>query len=350
MTRYPPSAAPRDRLLPHLIWEAVLAIMVVLLVIVFVIVAPTSTSGRGLQNLVEQVGSAGLIATGLAFSLRTGTPNLAVGALATAAGAIGAQLVATAQWPVLPAMAVGVVVVTIAGAVIGLITGALSMPAWVVTFGFGFIVSTAVLAVSGPVIRPVPIGSAPPGVVWFVLFLLVSLGGAFLWRVPGVRSALSASRTAGEPGRWAGWHAGLGAVAGITVSSLLAGVGGAALTLRIAASSPSSAESFTLAAVAAALLGGASVFGRRAGIAGTVLGVLIIQLVQTILVVLNVESVIAALGTGILLIVGLAAGRLLESVTNSLESRPTPPRPAPTPPPPGPAPAGGDDSPAPRTP
>jgi len=332
MTRTPASA-PHDRLLPHLIWEAVLAIIVVLLVVGFVVVAPTSAAG-GALNLIAQVGSAGLIATGLAFSLRTGAPNLAVGALATAAGAIGAQLVATAQWPVLPAMAVGVVVVTVAGAVIGLITGVLSMPAWAVTFGSGFIVTVAVLAMSGQVIRPVPIGSAPPGAVWFVLFLLVSIGGAVLWRVPAVRSAFSASRTAGEPGRWAGWRAGLGAVAGITVSSLLAGVGGVALTLRIAASSPSSAESFTLAAVAAALLGGASVFGRRAGIAGTVLGVLIVQLAQTIFVALGVESVITSLITGILLIIGLAAGRVLESVTNSLDAgtpRPAPPAQEPAP-------------------
>lgn len=318
MNPEPSSPAPPDRLVPHLIWEAVLAVIVVALLVVLLLVAPAGAFGTSLANLVQQAGYTGLIATGFAFSLRTGAPNLAVGALAVATGAIGAQLVATAQWPVIAAMAVGVVVVTIIGAVIGLVAGVLSVPAWAVTFGAGFVVIGIVLATSGPVIVPLRLGAAPPGALWFVLFLLVSLGGAFLWRVPAVRGALGGGRTDGDPGRWAGWHAGLGVLAGITVSSLLAAIGGAGFTLRLAASSPTAGDTLTLAAVAAVLLGGASIFGRRAGIAGTVLGLLVVQLVQLVLTLLNTQAAVISLVTGLLLIVGLGASRLLESVTNSM--------------------------------
>lgn len=325
MTPHPPPAPPPDRLLPHLIWEAVLAIIAILLVVAFLIVAPSHAAGGALENLIDQVGYSGLVAAGVPFSLRTGTPNLAVGALATAAAAIGAHLAGTAQWPVLAGMAVGVVVATIAGALIGLVTGLLSMPAWAVTLGAASIVTGITLSASREVFAPVRIDSAPPDALWLVLFLVVSLGGAFVWRVPGVRSALSASRTDGDPGRWAGWRAAVGAVAGLTVSSLLAALGGVAFAFHLGASEPSTAESLTLTAVAAALLGGASVFGRRAGIAGTVLAVLVVQLVRTTLTLLDVTATITYLVIGLLLVAGLAAGRLLESVTNSLGSRAVPP-------------------------
>lgn len=319
MNPEPSSPTPPDRLVPHLIWEAVLAVIVVVLLVALLVVGPGGGFGATLGTLVQQAGYGGLVASGFALSLRTGTPNLAVGALGVAAGAVGAHLVATAQWPVLVAMAVGVVVVTVIGAVIGVVAGALSVPGWAVTFGAGFVVLGVVLATSGPVLVPLRLAAPVPGAVWFVLFLLVSLGGAFLWRVPAVRTALSASRTTGDPGRWAGWPAALGAVAGITGSSLLAGLGGVGLTLRIAASSPTAGDTLTLAAVAAALLGGASVFGRRAGIAGTVLGVLVVQLVQLILTLLNTQSAVVSLVTGLLLIAGLGASRLVESVANTLK-------------------------------
>jgi len=316
--------APPDRLPVHLIWEGVLAVIVVVLLVALFAVAPGGAFGATLANVVQQAGYTGLVAAGFALSLRAGAPNLAVGALGVAAGAIGAHLVATAQWPVAAAMAVGVLAVTVIGAVIGLVAGALSVPAWAVTFGAAFVVLGTVLASSGPVLVPLRLGAPLPGAVWFVLFLLVSLGGAALWRVPAVRAL--AVRTDGDPGRWAGWRAALAVFAALTGSSLLAAIGGVGLTLRLAASSPTAGDTLTLAAVAAVLLGGTSVFGRRAGIAGTVLGVLAVELVQTLLTLLNTQAAVISLVTGLLLIAGLGVSRLLESVTNALGSPAAAPR------------------------
>jgi hypothetical protein len=94
------------------------------------------------------------------------------------------------------------------------------------------------------------------------------------WLVPGVRTTLSATRNAREPGRWAGLPAGLGALAGLTGSSLLAGAGGVSMAIYLGAGDPSSGGiNLTLTSLAAVLVGGVSVFGRRAGVLGTVLGV-----------------------------------------------------------------------------
>lgn len=339
MYRAPASPAPRDRLAPHLIWEGVLAVLVVVLLVALWFAGSTATFG----SLIASGGNLGLIAAGFALSLRTATPNLAVGPLAALAGAISAHLMATSQWPVFAAIAVGVAAVTVIGAVLGLVTGVLSVPAWAVTFGAAAALTGTVVAFSGA--KTVPLHLPPlPGAVWFALFLVVSLGGAGLWRVPGVRAALSATRADGEPGRWAGRRAGLGALTGLTVSSLLAAIGGIGITLRLSASAPTDANALTLAAVAAVLLGGTSVFGRRAGIAGTVLGVLTVQIVQLLLIVLDVPTAVSSLVIGLLLIAGLGVTRLIESISAALESR-APPGSSPAAPP-----LPIDDRPQPRTP
>jgi ribose/xylose/arabinose/galactoside ABC-type transport system permease subunit len=310
----PPSRAaspePRDRPLVHLIWEGVLLVVAVALLAVISVTTP----GRNLVNVLGQAGYVGLAATALAFSLRTGTPNLAVGPIAGLTGGITAVLM-TEDWPVPAAMAVALAVAVAIGAVLGVLVAALSVPAWAATLGAGTVLTSAFLAFSGTgsviIARH---GVDFPAVVWLGLFLVISIGGGLLWLLPRVRRTLSATRHAGEPGRWAGARAALGAVIGIAGSSLLAALAGIAELLRLQAASPVSGQFLTITALAAVLLGGVSVFGRRAGVAGTALGVMIVVMAQNLLVIHGAASYVTQLFLGAVIIVGLGVTRLLESL------------------------------------
>jgi ribose/xylose/arabinose/galactoside ABC-type transport system permease subunit len=313
-----------EALVPHLVWEGVLLVVVIVLAVVVPLVGPAFA----FSDLIARVGYLGLIASGLAFSFRTGTPNLAVGALAVSAGAIGAGLSAHSGWPALLAMLVGVIVVTVVGAVAGLLVAALSVPAWAVTIGVAVVVTAVTFSAGQGVVVPLQSVVEIPGSLWFLLFLLVSLGGAALWRVPGVRTALSASRPSADPARWAGFRAGIGALVGITVSSLLAGLGGVGYTIALRSSVPGSNDGLLWGSLAAVLIGGVSVFGRRAGIAGTVLGVVIVQIAQTVMALLGLSATWTSVVTGLLIIVGLGVSRGLESIGAGLaggRARPAPP-------------------------
>jgi ribose/xylose/arabinose/galactoside ABC-type transport system permease subunit len=185
-------------------------------------------------------------------------------------------------------MAAAVAMAAAVGFVAGLIVGGLSVPAWAVTLAVALLAQAAALGISGEQPGVLHGISSYPATLWLAVFAAVSVGRGALWLVPGVRTALSATRHAGDPGRWAGLPAGLGALAGLTGSSLLAGVGGVSLVTYLQVSDPSSGGiNLTLVALAAVLLGGVSVFGRRAGVFGTVLGVLI---AQTLVFLLNVHA------------------------------------------------------------
>jgi len=163
------------------------------------------------------------------------------------------------------------------------------------------------------------------GIAWLTVFAVVSIGGGVLWLVPGIRNTFSATRDAGEPGQWAGLRAGLGAVVGLTGSSLLAGAGGVAMaTFMLAGDPESGGVNLTFIALAAVLFGGVSVFGRRAGVFGTVLGVVI---VSTIFFLMNYHAVSpywADVPSGGLAVLGLAVSRAEESMTDALNQPPAP--------------------------
>jgi len=99
----------------------------------------------------------------------------------------------------------------------------------------------------------------------------------------------------------------------------VAGLGGVAYALRLHASPSPTGSSLTLLALATALLGGISVFGRRGGVAGVLLATLLLGSVQQILLLNGVSSWVVFLVTGIALLAGLAASRLTETLIGPSE-------------------------------
>lgn len=324
------SADGRDRLVVHLVWEGVLALITVVLVIVAILQLHNFVQGVLLQAAI--VGPA---ASGFALSVRTGTPNLAVGSAAGFTGVLSFTFITGHGWSTPVAMTTAAVLVVALGAVVGLLVVALSVPAWAATLGVGFVLDAASLALTGDRPAIVNLHAADPAALWFGVFVLVSLVGGAAWWLPGLRERLSVSRHAGEPGRWAGMRPALGAVVGIAGSNLLAALAGI-VALRFSFDSVTTGRSLTVVALAAALLGGVSVFGRRAGVTGTVLGVLIVVIMQSLLVLHGVPFWLNGLLIALVALLGLVVSRGIESLTAGLNARPRlarPPAPPVAPPP-----------------
>ena len=74
------------------------------------------------------------------------------------------------------------------------------------------------------------------------------------------------------------------------LAAILAGIGGLLYVGLIKANSLSLAVPLVLPSVAAAVIGGTSIFGGRGGYAGTIVGALILQVLATLLLVLQVPE------------------------------------------------------------
>jgi ribose transport system permease protein len=102
-------------------------------------------------------------------------------------------------------------------------------------------------------------------------------------------------------------------VAVYVLSALLAGIAGLLYVGLIKAPSLSLAEPLLLPSVAAAVIGGTSIFGGRGGYAGTIVGALILTVLTTLLTVLQMpEGARTILFGGIILAVAAAYTRITE--------------------------------------
>jgi ribose/xylose/arabinose/galactoside ABC-type transport system permease subunit len=329
---YPPPAAAaasaepaRDPLLPHLVWEGFLFLVALVLLVVLLVTAPSG--GRVVQTLLLNVAIIGLLAAGLAFSLRTATPNLAAGSLSAAAGLVFVTL--GRHSGELVALVVAVLVAMLVGAVLGGLAGGLSVPGWAVTFGGGLAVQGVLLVATKGQLEAMGHLVQPSAGLWFAFFLLVSVGGGVLWLVPRVRGPLSANRRSGDPGRWGGVAALLAALVGLGVSSLLAGLSGVLQAERLASASVADGTTTLSIAFGAVLLGGVSVFGRRAGVAGTFLGVMILATVQTLMTLHAIQSGYFFIVAAVAIVLGLLVSRLLETISGWFGRRGGTPAPGP---------------------
>lgn len=297
-------------LLPHLIWEAVLLVVTVA-VVVFVAV---TTEGLFREPTWWSVAYFGLLASGLALSLRTGGPNLAVAGVATFTGAIYATTVTEGDLAPLAGAGVALAAALGVGLGLGLIAGLTSVPAWAVSLGGLALLGAAVFAMldTGGVVQTEPLpGVLDEPVIWVALFFVVSLVGAAIAALPPMRRWFGARRDASP--RFSGGRL-LGALLGFAGSSLLAGLAGLASATQVGAVFPTVDAFGLLLALAIVLVAGVSAFGGRGGIAGIALAVVLFAVLRHWLTVEGVSQTVFWVVIGVGVLVGVLVNRLIEAI------------------------------------
>jgi ribose/xylose/arabinose/galactoside ABC-type transport system permease subunit len=307
-------------LIPNLVWDAVLA--VALIVVAGVVTANTTLFDRSLPW--GQFATVGIAATGLALSLRTRTPNLAVSALAGFAGYMFADHV-TSGTSVVGAMLIAVASCLVIGVVIGVLVGVTDLPAWAVTLGVATLLQAIYLGRYGAG-RSILVNTPDSRLTnsdlrtWTLAFAVLSVGGAVVLAIPAVRRALGMTEVTGDPPRFNAYRL-VGAVVGLGGSSTLAGLAGVLLVRWTAVADAGSAGNLLLPTLGAVLLGGVSVFGRRGGLVGVVLAVGLVVVLNSWMPFGDGTSYAAHLGLyGAVIIVGLLVGWTIALIARALEA------------------------------
>jgi ribose transport system permease protein len=247
----------------------------------------------------------GFAAVGLALSFRTGTPNLAVGQLVSLAGYVYASS---------DSIALAVLAVLGAGLFMALLVGLTGLPAWAVTFASGMGVSAILISqASKGTVRVEDVASRDSYLPWAIGFVVLSIAGGVLFAFPPVRRFLSANRPAGgEAGTFGGAKL-VGALVGIVGSSALAALAGILQARYLGAALPYD-TGLLVYAFAAVLLGAVSPFGRRAGVFGVVLGVVIVDFLWQWEMLKGAGSWVPVLTSSLCAIFGLMAIWLIELI------------------------------------
>jgi len=275
-------------------------------------------SATNLLNVARQAAPIIVIGVGMTFVMATGGIDLSVGSVVALVSCLSASwlTLGLTVWAVLPLLLA-------VGAGLGAVNGVLiwaGIPPFIVTLaalvsirGVAFVYSHGyALPVANDVFVWIGRGTIFGINTPVVLALVVALGGWLL--LTQTRFGLHALAVGGreEAARVMGLPVGRIKIGVYTITGLLAALGGIVITARLANGSPNAGIGLELDVIAAVVLGGTSLFGGAATIAGTVAGALFINFIRNGLNLLNVDPYWVQVVTGIVLILAV----LLNTVAN----------------------------------
>jgi ribose/xylose/arabinose/galactoside ABC-type transport system permease subunit len=306
-------------MLVHVVWEVLLLLGLVAAVTAAFVGLPDFRSAQSVESVLRIVTATGVVAMAFSLSLRAAVPNLAVTPLAALSAAVFAA--AAPHVGVAAGVLQGLGAAAAVGLVLAVLVTALRVPAWAAGVAAGLLAGGIAIAVS-PAARAVEgtphLGSWTYGAAGS--FVVLSIGAGLLCLVPGVRRTVGAYRD-GQ-----GLAAGLIAAAALVVSSVVAAVGGLVLVFLSGGVVDSPVGIDLWLPLAAVFVGGASAYGRRVGIAGTVLGVLLLVTVRQVWFTIGAAGDIDPFGValalaGVAAVVGLLATPLVEWAGRRAEAR-----------------------------
>jgi len=291
--------------------------MVIVLLLVMVFFALRSDrflTAPNARTILIAAAPFALVALGQTIVILTGGIDLSVGSVI----ALSAM---TAAWFAVeyPEMVwLGIIVAVIAGTVVGLINGLvvsrLNVTPFVATLGMLTVASGLAYVIGGgapinglpkafgTIANTVLLGLQLP--VFFMIAGFIILGFVMRYTSFGLRVyAVGGNRTAAEV---AGVNAKRTLTSVYVISGMLAGMSGVILASRVISGPPNLGSGYELDAIAAVVIGGASLMGGRGTVWGTLLGLLLIQTLNNGLDILVVPAYWQAVISGVLIVAAVA--------------------------------------------
>jgi ribose transport system permease protein len=276
----------------------------------------TFFTANNLSNVARAFSWIAIVAFGEAIVIIIGGIDLSVGAIVALTGLVTAYgLQAGLSVPL--AIAVGLLTGALVGGVNGSMISRLKLPPFIVTLGTMSIVRGIALSLTGgwPV-RPLPPGfrmlgqyDLPVGAWLIPLPFLIMLGlavlvslllnqtvlGGYIYTLGSSERALRVSGVSPTQIK----------VLVYSLCGVLTAIGGLLMTARLGVAAPTAALGYELDIIAAAIIGGASLFGGQGSILGVLLGAAFLQVFRNGLVLLGLPSHWQSVAIGAIILVAI---------------------------------------------
>ncbi|NDR58865.1 ABC transporter permease [Aliiruegeria sabulilitoris] len=297
--------------------EVRMAGLALLIAVALSIASPYFLTPSNLYNLMDQSVVVGIVAIGMTFVILTGGIDLSVGSVM---GLTGILLgLALREFPI----PVAIVLAIASGAFIGSISGTLvsifGLAPFVVTLGAMAICRSLAYVVSGqrtisdvpePLSRLVYDSFLGLQMNVIILIVLYVLAWFYLSRVKGGRTIYAVGSNK-EAARISGLNVKFYTILPYIVSGALCAVAVTLIAAQIGSIDPLAGNGMELDAIAAVVIGGASLFGGRGSIIGTLFGVLIMVMVRNGMNLLGVSPFWQGTAIGTIIIAAVLVESLL---------------------------------------
>jgi len=289
-----------------------IVIALIILCTVFTIANSRFLSLANFMNIFQQVAVVAIAAFGMTWVILLGEIDLSVGSIIAVAGMVGAQSLALGTgFPA--ALLITIIAGAILGAVNGLLTARLLLPS--------FIVTVATMSIYRGLVS-LPTGGAPamisdsnwqaigassflglPLIIWILLVLFLANHIALSMTVFGRETYLTGGNR--EAALYSGIRVNRIKIIIFTLSGVMSAIAGILLSSRLYSAQTNAGLSYELDAIAAAVLGGTSLSGGVGTMPGTLIGALIIGVLNNGMNMLSVPYFYQLIVKGVVIIIAV---------------------------------------------
>jgi len=296
----------------------------------FSIASPSFATLDNGANILTQISVAGVIAVGLTFVILCAEIDLSVAAIANATGIVVAYFtlqesyvnIANVPLPAVAAIGLALLACALLGLVNALGVTVVGIPSFIMTLAMMQIgAGICALLVRGQIAYAVPgfvaemgagsIGGIPWIVVVLAIFLLVghvvltyTRFGRYVYMVGGSR----------EAAEYSGVNVKLVLGSVMVISAVCSGVAGMLGVAHFGSAQQNEFDGYLLDAIAAVVVGGTSLFGGRGGIGNTIIGLLILGVLNNGLDHVEIDSFLKILIRGLILLAALVINVYAQAV------------------------------------
>ena len=293
----------------------VISIGLVLLMLFFTFNTKKFLSSKNLLNVMLQTSISVMLAIAETFVIITGCIDLSIGSVSAAAGMITA-ICLNNSIPIPVAILLGMLAGVLCGLLNGFTITVLGIVPFIATLGSNSIMRGLIYVI----LNGIPLSCASAGKA-FTWIGQGKLGGwlpypVIFMVIVGALATILLSRTKfGRQVYAIGSNENTAFLSGIKVqqmkfkvymlSALLSSIAGIILTSRVASASPTAGEGDETYAIAAAVIGGASMSGGKGSMIGTIIGAFIIGVLNNGLNLIGLSSFWQEVAVGIVIILAV---------------------------------------------
>lgn len=288
-----------------------IVIIFIVMCIILTILAPAFLSGTNIVNVIRQISIICIISMGSMLVIITGGIDLSAGSVAAVSGVAAAVLAVEFELPAAAAILGGLLFGGVLGLINGVIVAKGKIPPFIVTLGLSEIARGVAYVLSdGKPISGLPklfralgrssIAGVPVPIIIMVLILIITY---ILTKKLIIGKHIFAAGGNQNAARVSGIRVDRMLILVYTYAGVMAALGGLVLTARISTGHPNSATGYELDAIASTVIGGTSLsVGGVGSVLGTLIGALIIGVLNNGLDILGVSAYYQQIAKGLIII------------------------------------------------
>lgn len=299
--------------------ELTTVIALIILMAVITIINSNFLTANNLLNLLLQVTSNALIAFGMTFVILTGGIDLSVGSILALSSALTAGLLGSGM-PVTLAILISLILGCILGMMNGLLISYGKLAPFIVTLATMTIFRGATLVYTNgnPITKGLSdtflfqflgqgyiVGIPFPVIIMFIVFIVLyvllhkTAFGKSVYTIGGNEKAAYIS----------GVKLNKVKIIIYSISGIMASISGLIITSRLSSAQPTAGASYEMDAIAAVVLGGTSLSGGKGRILGTLIGALIIGVLNNGLNIIGVSAFWQQVVKGVVILIAVLIDR-----------------------------------------